>query len=128
MLVSHVSVCIGPQGGLAHRGSTEVLTSELLKVHRGQDPGLAGCEEKSRKPEELTLELTFMGWWELLKLGKEGPRWGWEVGAGLPGPETGKLPCSGNGKWFCVFGLQCALATMQGRSLGPGAQGHGLQK
>ena len=89
MLVSHVSVYTGPRGGLARRGSTEVLTSELLKVHRGQDPGLAGCGEKSKKPAELTLELRFMGWWELLKLGKEGPRWGWEVGAGLPGPETG---------------------------------------
>lgn len=29
---------------------------------------------------------------------------------GLPGLETGKLPArSGDGKWFCMAGVQCAL-------------------
>ena len=66
---------------------------------------------------ELTLELGFMGRWEITKLGKEGPQ------GGLPGPEAGRLLCSGNGKWFCGVGLQHALGTMQERSLGSGAQG-----
>ena len=98
----------------------QALIYELLKMHRGRGPGLAGCREKSGKSTELTVDLGFMSWEEITKLGKEGPR------GGLPGSEAGRLLCSGNGKRFCVVGLQHALGTMQERSLGSGAQGSGL--
>lgn len=81
-------------------------------MHRGQGPGLAGRREKTGKSTELTVELGFLGRWEITKLGKEGPR------EGLAGPEAGRLLCSGYDKWFCVVGLQHALGTMQERGLG----------